>query len=306
MLHYTNILVNQMDLRCPQFIDILGDLEPTWVGYVFTVLNAVFSGSAILGNLLILVALKKDSRLHPPSKLLFRSLASTDLCVGIIAQPSFVIYLIFILKNKLIFCEIIEGVTNVSGSMFTVISLCTLTGISVDRLLALQLGMRYKHFVTVVRVRRILVLSWLLVIFSALLHFWNFGVFMGVMTVVVVLCLVTTSFCYSKIFVIMRRRRARQIAETGKQTRHMLKYRKTVYKLLWISLIIALFYLPLSTFITVRLMLGAEATNAILMVLLTTVVFLNSSLNPLVYIWKVREVRRVVVLTLRNCFSSCF
>ena len=126
------------------------------------------------------------------------------------------------------------------------------------------------------------------------------------MTVVVVLCLVTTSFCYSKIFVIMRRRRARQIAETGKQTGHMLKYRKTVYKLLWISLIIALFYLPLSTFITVRLMLGAEATNAILMVLLTTVVFLNSSLNPLVYIWKIREVRRVVVLTLRNCFSSCF
>ena len=203
MSHYTNILVNQMDLRCSQFIDILGDLEPTWVGYVSTVLNAVFSGSAILGNLLILVALKKDSRLHPPSKLLFRSLVSTDLCVGLIAQPSFVIYLIFILKNKLIFCEIIEGVTNVFGAVFAVISLCTLTGISVDRLLALQLGMRYKHFVTVVRVRRILVFSWLLVIFSALLQFWNFNVFMGVMTVVVVLCLVTTSFCYSKIFVTM-------------------------------------------------------------------------------------------------------
>ena len=142
-----------MDLRCSQFIDIHGDLEPAWVGYVFTVLNAVFSGSAILGNLLILVALKKDSRLHPPSKLLFRSLASTDLCVGLIAQPSFVIYLIFILKNKLSFCEIIEGVTNVFGAVFAVISLCTLTGISVDRLLALQLGMRYKLFVTVIRVR---------------------------------------------------------------------------------------------------------------------------------------------------------
>ena len=304
MLHH-NILVNQMDLRCSQFIDIHGDLEPTWVGYVFTVLNAVFSGSAILGNLLILVALKKDSRLHPPSKLLFRSLASTDLCVGIIAQPSFVIYLIFILKNKLSFCEIIEGVTNVSGSMFTVISLCTLTGISVDRLLALQLGMRYKLFVTVIRVRKILVLSWLLVISGALLQFWNFDVFLGVMTVVVVPCLVTTSFCYSTIFVTMRRRRAQQIAETGKQTGQMLKYKKTVYKLLWISLIIALFYLPLATFITVRLIIGAEATNAILFVLLSTVVFLNSSLNPFVYIWKIREIRRAVVLTLRNRFLSC-
>ena len=302
MLHH-NILVNQMDLRCSQFIDILGDLEPTWVGYVSTVLNAVFSGSAILGNLLILVALKKDSRLHPPSKLLFRSLASTDLCVGLIAQPSFVIYLIFILKNKLSFCEIIEGVTNVFGAVFAVISLCTLTGISVDRLLALQLGMRYK--LLVIRVRRILVLSWLLVISSALLQFWNFDVFLGVMTVVVVPCLVTTSFCYSKIFVTIRRRRARQIAETGKQTGQMLKYKKTVYKLLWISLIIALFYLPLATFITVKLIIGAEATNAILFVLLSTVVFLNSSLNPFVYIWKIREIRRGVVLTLRNRYLSC-
>ena len=304
MLHH-NILVNQMDLRCSQFIDIHGDLEPAWVGYVFTVLNAVFSVSAILGNLLILVALKKDSRLHPPSKLLFRSLVSTDLCVGLIAQPSFVLYLIFILKNKLIFCEIIEGVTNVSGSVFAVISLCTLTGISVDRLLALQLGMRYKLFVTVIRVRRILVLSWLLVISGALLQFWNFDVFLGVMTVVVVPCLVTTSFCYSTIFVTMRRRRAQQIAETGKQTGQMLKYKKTVYKLLWISLIIALFYLPLATFITVRLIIGAEATNAILFVLLSTVVFLKSSLNPFVYIWKIREIRRAVVLTLRNRFLSC-
>ena len=125
------------------------------------------------------------------------------------------------------------------------------------------------------------------------------------MTVVVVPCLVTTSFCYSKIFVTIRRRRARQIAETGKQTGHILKYKKTVYKLLWISLIIALFYLPLATFITVRLIIGAEATNAILFVLLSTVVFLKSSLNPFVYIWKIREIRRAVVLTLRNRFLSC-
>ena len=89
-----------MDLSCPQFIEILEDLEPTWVGYVeCTILNAVFSGSAIIGNLLILVDLEKDSRLHPPSKLLFRSLASTDLYVGLIAQPSIVVYLILILKR---------------------------------------------------------------------------------------------------------------------------------------------------------------------------------------------------------------
>ena len=134
-----------MDLSCPQFIEILEDLEPTWVGYVeCTILNAVFSGSAIIGNLLILVDLEKDSRLHPPSKLLFRSLASTDLYVGLIAQPSIVVYLILILKRDYSLYETSERVPNLSCVVFTVISLCTLTWISVDRLLVLRLGKRYR------------------------------------------------------------------------------------------------------------------------------------------------------------------
>ena len=56
-------------------------------------LNIFLSITAFLGNTLILVALHKETSLHPPSKLLYRNLAITDLCVGIIAEPLFVIYL---------------------------------------------------------------------------------------------------------------------------------------------------------------------------------------------------------------------
>jgi len=52
-----------------------------------SVLNSVLSVTAFLGNALILNALRKDPSLHPPSKLLLRSLATTDLCVGLIAEP---------------------------------------------------------------------------------------------------------------------------------------------------------------------------------------------------------------------------
>ena len=41
--------------------------------------NIFLSITAVLGNILILVALRKVSSLHPPSKLLFRCLATTDL-----------------------------------------------------------------------------------------------------------------------------------------------------------------------------------------------------------------------------------
>ena len=44
-------------------------------------LNIFLSIAAFLGNTLILVALHKETSLHPPSKVLYRNLARTDLCV---------------------------------------------------------------------------------------------------------------------------------------------------------------------------------------------------------------------------------
>ena len=57
-----------------------------------SVLNTFLSITAFLENTLILVALYKDTSLHPPSKLLFRNLAITDLFVGITAEPLYVVY----------------------------------------------------------------------------------------------------------------------------------------------------------------------------------------------------------------------
>ena len=59
---------------------------------ILSVISIFLSISAFLGNTLILAALNKETSLHPPSKLLYRNLAITDLCVGIIAQPVAVCY----------------------------------------------------------------------------------------------------------------------------------------------------------------------------------------------------------------------
>ena len=57
-----------------------------------SVLNSVLPVTTFLGNALILSALHKESSLYPPSKLLLRNLATTDLCVGLIAEPVTVIF----------------------------------------------------------------------------------------------------------------------------------------------------------------------------------------------------------------------
>ena len=62
--------------------------------------NIFLSITAFLGNSLILVALHKETSLHPPSKLLYRNLAITDLCVGITGQPLNVTYWISVVTER--------------------------------------------------------------------------------------------------------------------------------------------------------------------------------------------------------------
>ena len=72
--------------------------SPVWVGEFkqqsisFSAVNILLSSTAILGNSLILAALHKESSLHPPSKLLYRCLATTDLLVGLVTQPLYAAY----------------------------------------------------------------------------------------------------------------------------------------------------------------------------------------------------------------------
>ena len=63
-------------------------------------INIFLSITAFLGNTLILVALHKETSLHPPSKLLYRNLAITDLCVGIIVEPLYVTNWTSVVKER--------------------------------------------------------------------------------------------------------------------------------------------------------------------------------------------------------------
>ena len=69
------------------------------------VLNTILSVTAFLGNTLILLALKKETSLHPPSKLLYRNLVATDLCVGVIVEPLSVISLIAAITGRWNICR---------------------------------------------------------------------------------------------------------------------------------------------------------------------------------------------------------
>ena len=131
---------------------------------VFLVIfNILISITAFMGNFLIIVALPKVSSLHPPSKLLLRCLVCTDISVGLITQP---IHITFLLSpENSAQCGYADLFLGIVAAVFCGVSSLTLFGISVDRLLALMLGLRYKQVVTLGRVR----------IFVVLFKHWHCG-----------------------------------------------------------------------------------------------------------------------------------
>ena len=130
----------------------------------FAAINYVLSITATLGNTVILFALNKESSLHPPSKLLYRCLAFTDLFVGIISQPVVAVYFTLVVITENYWLDLCVYVASTGALTFTIlsaVSMLTMSAISVDRLLALSLGLRYRHVVTLKRVRVLVLCFWI-------------------------------------------------------------------------------------------------------------------------------------------------
>ena len=120
--------------------DSPGTLWRTSVIACIAAINIFLSISASLSNFLILISLQKVSTLHKPTKLLFQSLAVTDLFVGLILQPFHATFLLSLLtKMDTRATFYIEEINPYVSITLCGVSVLTSTAISVDRLLALYL-----------------------------------------------------------------------------------------------------------------------------------------------------------------------
>ena len=113
-------------------VELTGEVHGELV--FLSVINTFLSITAFLGNTLILVALRKDTSIHPSSKLLYRNLAITDLCVGVIPEPLRVAYWISEMNERWDICYYTNLTANFVGATLCAVSLITLAAISVDRL----------------------------------------------------------------------------------------------------------------------------------------------------------------------------
>ena len=285
--------------------------------YIFLAsFNIFLSVTASLGNVLILIALHKESSLHPPSKLMLRCLAITDLCVGLISQPMFAAGLLFQINKLRNLCYYFSVWGDIVNVIFSGVSLSTATAISVDRFLALSLGLRYRQVVTLRRVGAILSCFWIVSVAVSLIEsFWSSTIVSKVITATITLCLTTSFYCYTKIFLRLRQHHVQIQAGHAHQGQpngggiplNMARYRKTVSAALWVQIMLVACYLPKALLVPFRSVSSAHGVSLIIGLRYTTFLVLsNSSLNPFLYCWKIRAVRQAVKDTLTQLFTKIY
>ena len=268
--------------------------------------NIVLSITAILGNTLILITLHKDSSLHSPSKLLFRTLATTDLCVGLIAHPLTATTWISELQEQWDICRSTSIARFLTSYILCSMSLLTTTAISVDRLLALRLMLRHRQIVTLKRTHVVVVALWFVSVVGTVVSFLN-GFLSIYSNIIIALSLVTSVFSYFKIFRLLRHNKTEPHQTTRRQANQLnpARYGKTVYSALWVQLALVVCYLPYGI-VQFALTANKNLNHFTVLVwgLTGTLVYMNSSLNPILYCWKVREVKQAVKETLRGRCGS--
>ena len=259
-------------------------------------MHILFSVTAFLGNSLILVSLHKESSLHPPSKLLYRCLATTDLLVGLVAQP---LYATLSFSNFYINNAVI-----ITSHMLCGVSLLTMTAISVDRLLALLLGLRYRQIVTLKRTYIILANFWVLSLVASLSTIFKTKIIFSYGRILIPICLVISITSYTKIFSALRHHQAHVQDHSQQQPSqpsalNVARYRKAVYSALWVQLALVVCYAPYGI---VEIVLSKTYSSHLWAFRDITIVlvYFNSTLNPFLYCWKISEVRQAVKQTIRQ------
>ena len=269
--------------------------------------NILFSITSSLGNILILIALRKVTSLHPPTKLLFQCLAITDLGVGLTSQPLFATLLLIDYRNVNWSVSVIRDYLSL---IFCGVSMKISTALSLDRLLALLLGLRYRHVVTLKRVRIAVACCWLTALVTALVIFLTGGeIFLRIAMILIIISVIISLSSYTKIVLKLRQHQTsvqenvhQGMANAGGIPIILEQYKRTVVSIALVQIALIACYVPF--LITLMLVQLNSIPNNVFFLVSRTFVYLNSSLNPFLYCWRIKEVRQAVLGTIKR-FCSC-
>ena len=286
--------------------------------YPTLVTNCIFNVSlfyaAIALNIITIQALRKTSSLPRTLKTLLLSLAASDLGVGLLVHPLFVAHLIIQIQRNTSdnAYDTVLTIFETHMALLSFASFFSVVAITVDRFLAIHLHLRYQELVTHKRVIAVVISIWVIsaflsLVFPAARLDWIPKKVPGIMFAARdAVCFITTGFLHYKIYSSVRHHtghiQALQVQEEAqnREMKNAVRLRKTALATFYIYFLFLACYVPIFCVNLAELLCDETALIRHLWYYVRTIMLFNSSLNPLIYSWKMRHTRHAVIDILRS------
>ena len=257
---------------------------------------------SITGNLLVLSAIKRSPSLYSPSIIFICSLAVSDLLVGFIVQPLFI-------ARELTQLHLLMLPLETTAYAACGFSLCIMTAICLDRYVALHYHLRYPTVMTTTRAIYLVACVSLIIFLVAISYFWNRTVYLYIMATGICTCLSTSVAFYIRIHQIVRRHQIQihclqQAVELGSAHMAMTRLKRSAISTFLFFIVTVVCYFPKVISLAIY-NLSLENWNSAWK-FANTAIFLNSCINPILYCWRLSELRTAVFKTIRQLFCRKF
>ena len=257
-------------------------------------------------NIVTILAIRKTLSLPKTLKTLLLSLAVSDVGVGLLVQPFFTSLLTKWIQQNNPGCSTYR-VFDIIAYFFSAASFCGVVAVSVDRLLAIHLHLRYQELVTHNRVVAVVISNWVFSAFLSLLMLWVPSDVKGLIIYIFgIFFVLVTTIIYIRIYFAVRYHKnqiqalqVQQLSQTNEMSNFacLIKFSVGIF---CVYIVFLVCYLPHFIFLATTEISGPSIALKKLNYFVSTLVFLNSSLNPVIYCWKMRHIRHAIMDILRN------
>ena len=282
------------------------------------VFNLFLCYTAIMINSVTIHAIRKTSLLPKTFKTLLLSLAVSDLGVGLLVQPLFVARIIMELQqnteNNAFYVPMFMAFS-VTAALFSCTSFFGVIALSADRFLAIHCFLSYKELVTHKRGAAVVISIWLFGAFLSSITLWTplNIIYLTFALMINLTCVLAATFLTFKVYLAARSHldelqamelSTRQASQNGDMV-NVARLKKFAMLAVYVYVLFLVCYLPSTCFLWIISFTPEQSTlTDLLQGFAWTLVFLNSTLNPLIYCYKIGSIRLTTINILRNIFCK--
>ena len=275
--------------------------------YVSSVITVVFNSITcpltFLLNVLVIIAVKKTSRLQTKTNMLLACLAVTDASTGLLTQPLFIVWKAFYLLE--VPDEDAVGTFYFSVSRgLTICSVLHLMLVTCERLIAIRFTYHHPHLVTGRNIKVAVIVFWLISIPNMVVGRKDFNIFATLRSVlnflavlIVVSCVFFVVFAYVILYREVHRQRKniknQQLPQEEQQ--RIAKENKALKTTVLVVGAVLVCYVPVILTVLVFYLFGLDNGSCVYCPWVNTFIMFNSFINPLIYCWRQKEMRQYVL-----------